>query len=82
MKRIGFCPSYIMCQPIEKYEYKIMSPPMDGWDFSHGMAKVIMNLNICRPTMRHRMERDLISMSRCKNLLVVVGSLIEYNMLA
>jgi hypothetical protein len=27
-------------------------------------------------------ERDLISMSRCKNLQVVVGSLIEYNMLA
>lgn len=43
-----------------------------------------MNLNICRPTMRHRMERDLISSSsRCKkNLQLVVGSLIEYNMLA
>jgi len=57
--------------------------PSHGWvGFSHGMAKVIMNLNICK-TMRHRMERDLISMSRCKNLqVVVVGSLIEYNMLA
>jgi hypothetical protein len=40
-----------------------------------------MNLNICK-TMRHGMEGDLISMSRCKKLQVVVGSLIEYNMLA